>query len=432
MSPPRLLLATITLAATACASSGGLPSAPSPAEIPGLETIVADDPHDLESGLRLAAAYREADRVEEARALVAILAEASPEDPGVLVMSGLLAEDAGDAAGARAAYRAALESGVGGALRAEVEGRLESVRRAEMRAEVAAALAREDEVAQTQPDPATVGVFPFLYEGADPDWAPLALALPEMLATDLGVTGRLRVLERIHVQALLDEMALGASGRVDEATAARSGRLLGSGHIVQGRFHIEDGSRIGVDAAVVEVREPGLERVDPLSDEDAVEQLFALEKRLALDLHAELGVELTPAERERVNERQTESVQALLAFGRGIAAENAGDYGQAREHFDAASSIDPGFALAQAHGRRMAALASPGALAMTGRISAMAQRLAMQRQAVSLIRNAPAGLRQRILANLSPAKRAVLAEVLGQDRVGQAILLELVFRGPGG
>lgn len=76
--------------------------------------------------------------------------------------------------------------------------------------------------------------------------------------TDLAITGRLTVLERATVQMLLDEIALGAAGFLETATAARSGRILGSGHIVQGRYRIEDGSRIAVDAAIVEVGAAGL------------------------------------------------------------------------------------------------------------------------------------------------------------------------------
>jgi TolB-like protein len=276
MPPFRSLLLLVALSAAVCASAGTLPPVPAPAELPDLEAAVVEDPGDVLSGLRLASGYRAAGRIAEAGAFVDHLLEGSPEDPGLLVMSGLIREDAGDLAGARLAYDAVLAGGRAGAMEAEVRGRREVVRRAELRAEVAGALAREDAAAQAAPDAATVGVFPFLYEGDDPDWEPLALAIPEMLATDLAVTGRLRVLERLHVQALLDELALGESGRVDESTAARSGRLLGAANIVQGRFRIEGSTRIGVDAAVVAVRTPGLGRVDPLSGENAIERLFTL------------------------------------------------------------------------------------------------------------------------------------------------------------
>jgi hypothetical protein len=100
------------------------------------------------------------------------LLEGSPEDPGLLVMSGLIREDAGDLAGARLAYDAVLAGGRAGAMEADVRGRRDVVRRAELRAEVAGALAREDAAAQAAPDAAAVGVFPFLYEGEDPGRVP--------------------------------------------------------------------------------------------------------------------------------------------------------------------------------------------------------------------------------------------------------------------
>lgn len=422
----------LALGAAGCASRASLPPTPSPAEIPGLQAAVASDPGDVEAGLRLAAAYRGVDRLAEARAVVDTLRVTFPDDPGLLLMSGALAEDAGDLAAARSAYDAVLDSEGSGGVRGEVERRLEIVRRQELRNEVRSALAREAELTQQEPPPGTVAVFPFLYEGTDPSWEPLALALPEMLATDLGVTGRLQVLERVRIQALIDEMVLGVSGRVAEETAARTGRLLGSRNVVQGRLRVEDGERIGLEAALVEVGAPGQVEIDPLSDEDVIDRLFALEKRLALDLHEEMGVQLTPAERERINERQTESVQALLELGRGIAAENAGDYGQARQHYDAAASIDPGFALARQRAATVARLVARVDGALVSSLADRAQRLALQRDAVRLLRNAPAGARSRILANLTPQQRAVLAEVLGLDRIGQVILLELVFTPPGG
>ena len=144
------------------------------------------------------------------------------------------------------------------------------------------------------------------------------------------------------------------------------------------------------------------------------------------------GVELTPAERVRINERQTESVQALLTFGRGLIASDAGDFRQAEVYFAEASSFDPSFALAQS--RQQIAARAVGARSgrATRQLSAQASRLARQRAAVQAIRNATASVRQQLLQRLGQRQRAVLAEVFGQDRVGTTILLELVFRRPGG
>lgn len=429
---PTIVLVALALCA-GCASARPELAAPTLGEIASLEARVAADPGDIETGLYLASGYREAGRVDEAQELVAALAEHAPDDPGLLVMQGLLAEDIGDYDAAVGFYRDFLAESTQGTLRDEVEWRLEAARVEALRADVRDALAREEELAQTQPDPATVGVFPFVFEGGDPQYEPLALVLPELLTTDLGITGRLTVIERTKIQALLNELQLGESGRVEEATAARSGRLLGSGHIVQGRFRIEEATRVDVDASVVTVGPPGQELADPLGAQDEIERFFELEKRLAFGIYDELGVQLTPAERERVNERPTESIEALLAFGRGLAASDAGDFGQARQHYAEAAALDPSFVLARTRMNRAAMLSVPlPALRAVGQIAQQAHRIGSRQAAVRLLTNAPASMRERVLASLGAQKRAILAELLGQDRLGQVILLELVFRGPGG
>ncbi len=432
ISSHRLAVMLALVSCSGCASTGTGMAVPTPAEIPALEAHVARDPGDVEAGLRLASGYRDAGRIDEARGLVATLTEFAPDDPGLAVMQGLLAEDAGEYDAAVGFYQSFLDSGAGGSLRTEVERRLEAARVEALRADVRDALSREESLAQTAPDPATVGIFPFVFEGADPQYEPLALVLPELLTTDLGITGRLTVIERTKIQTLLDELQLGESGRVEEATAARGGRLLGSGHIVQGRFRMREATRVDVDASVVTVGPPGQEFIDPLEAEDEIERFFELEKRLAFGIYDELGVQLTPAERELVNERQTESIEALLAFGRGLAAADAGDFGQARQHYADAAALDPSFALARTRLNRATMLSiPPPALRMAGQIARQAHRIGSRQAAVRLLTNAPASMRQRVLASLGGQKRAVLAELLGQDRVGQAILLELVFRGPG-
>ena len=160
-------------------------------------------------------------------------------------------------------------------------------------------------------------------------------------------------------------------------------------------------------------------------------RLFELEKQLALDLHAELGIDLTAAERARINERQTENVQALLAFGRGLAAQDAGDFEQAEAHFGEATRLDPGFGLAQAKRTQSIRSAAARQVSAARAMQSQAARLTQQRRMVQRLQASPASVRQRVLASLGQKQRAVIAELLGQDRVGTAILLELVFRAPG-
>jgi tetratricopeptide (TPR) repeat protein len=432
ISPNRTSLLVVVVGLAACAGGSAPLPIPAPEEVPGLEADVRTDPGDVASALRLAAVYRELERTGDARAVVERGLAETPEDPGLTAMAGLLAEDEGSFSEARERYESYLANAPKGPLRDEIERRLDSVRRSELQQDVRNAIAREAELAQSAPDPGALGIFPFVFEGGDAQWEPLGPALAELLITDMSLTGRLDVLERVRVQTLLTELALGEAGLAEPATAARSGRILGSGLVIQGRYRIDENQRIDVDAAVVEVGPPGTRTVDPVRAGDRIERLFELEKQLAIDLHAEIGIQLTPAERARLEERQTESVQALLAFGRGLEASDAGDFTQAERYFAQASELDPSFALAQS--RRQSASRAAGARgpAASRRIAAQATRMARQRAAVRALRNAPASVRQRMLQRLTAHQRAVLAEVLGQDRVGSAILLELVFTRPGG
>ena len=84
---------------------------------------------------------------------------------GLNVIAGLLDDDAGDFASARARYEDSLGNAPPGALRDQIESRLDFVRVEELRADVRASLARETELRQTTPDPEAVGIFPFVYEG---------------------------------------------------------------------------------------------------------------------------------------------------------------------------------------------------------------------------------------------------------------------------
>ena len=396
---------------------------PPPSAIPQLEVDVQSDSTDTDALLELAAAYRGAERSGDARVLLERGRALNPDDPAVPVLLGLTYEDLGEFGLARSVYQEILSEG-GGTLEDMVRDRLDLVAGEELRESVRDALARESELSSLPPTPNTVGVFPFRVEG-DPDLEPLSRAMAEFLVTDLSIVGRLQVLERVRVQTLLTELALGEGGWTEPETAARAGRLLSAERIVQGRI---DASATGlrIDAVVVRVGDQPTAG-DPVVSQGTVEALFDMEKEIALGLYAEMGVALTPAERARINERPTESVQALLAYGRGLEASDRGDLTTASQEFAEATSLDPSFQMAQLQLQNT----SQAAAART-RSSPQAARRAAQlnraRRAVQRIRRNPAGLRPAALKNLTDRQRAVLSEVLGQDRLGKLFLLEIVFR----
>lgn len=354
--------ALAVLVSCACAPPPRI--APVPAEIPALEAAAARDPRDPVAAVRLAAAYRAAGRMDDARTLLERTLANAPDHPEATLLLGTVYEEGERFENAARLYERAEARVRDGDTRDEIRGRRVALRRLVLRAAVRDALRREGELAAQAPEAGTVAVFPFLFQGEDPRLAPLSRALAEMLSTDLAQTPRLTVLERARVQALVDEMALAQRGLTDGGTAARSGRLLGAAHVVQGSVR-GGGEAVGLDAFVVDVAR-GPDGGGPLSRAGGAEQVLDLEKELALGIYAALGVELTPAERARVTRRQTESLQALLAFGTGLEAMDAGDFARATEAFRAAAQADPGFDLARRRASEASAAATaaaPGALA---------------------------------------------------------------------
>jgi len=335
-----LHLILVLLFMVGCAPGPRPLAPPSPAEIPTLQSQLAESPGDAGLLLRLGAAYREADRLDEARASLLDARARSPRDPGVLFYLGLTHEEMEEWAEAREAYQEFLEVEADAALQARVRDRLPLIRRSQLMADARQALEREAELTGQEPAPGTIAVFPFRYEGADPALEPLGRALAELTVSDLSRVGRLSVLERLQVQALLDELQLAEDGLVDPSTAARSGRLLGAGQIVQGSVS-DEGARVDVLAAVVPsaTGEVG----DPVNEVDDLERIYELQRRMVLSLHAAMGIQLTDAERDRVMERPTRSLRALLLLGQALAAEDRGDYEIAADLFDEVLDEEPGF-----------------------------------------------------------------------------------------
>jgi tetratricopeptide (TPR) repeat protein len=131
-----------------------------------------------------------------------------------------------------------------------------------------------------------------------------------------------------------------------------------AGRLVQGALLQLDRSQLRVDAAVVNVPTTQVQGVAQGADQ--LDQLFNLEKKIALDLFTELGVTLTVAERNAIEQRPTRSLAAFVAYSRGLAAEDEGRYDDASRYFDDAVRLDPGFGAAQQKGQDTRA-ASAGA-----------------------------------------------------------------------
>ncbi len=342
LRPSSVLYVTLACSAAACATGGGLQvSDITPAQISSLEAERGQRPQDAGTLAKLGVAYFKAERYTDARP---VLDSAVAHDPGngvAAIYLGMTAEQTGDFAAAKAAYQAYVGLARSADLKAVAQQRLALVGRRQLEYEARAALANEAALAAMPPESNTVAVMPFDYGGGSADIRALTRGFAQLLVTDLAQSRQLRVLERERMQAMLDEIRLADSGKVDTMTAVRSGHMLRAARVVQGTLTDLPSDQLRVNAVVVDVATAGAGAT--ASGADRLSRLFDLEKQIAFSIFNAMGVQLAPDEQAAVNQRPTQNIQAFLAYSRGLMAQDTGNFAAAQAEFNDAVNLDPGF-----------------------------------------------------------------------------------------
>ena len=338
----------------ACAG-GPRPASVTPAEIPTLKAQAAQQPTNASVRFRLAAALMAAGRCDTAVVVANAGQMLAPGDAvGPMVIGGCQEKDNRyDLAYATYTDFAAKYPQARGI--AAVRAKAQLALREQSVQTARAALASESTLTAQAPQPSTVAVLPLTIAG-DSGLQPLSRGLAELLTSDLALIRSLRLLERVQIGTLLDELKLGQSSRADPATAARVGRLLRAERMVQGVASIDQKGPVRLSAAIV--RSNGDVRTGAQAS-GTFKQLLDLEKQLAFSLASQLGIQLTEAERQRILKQGPRNLAAFLAYSQGLDALDRGDYRGAAAAFSASVRADPSFQ--QAAQQQQAAEAAPAA-----------------------------------------------------------------------
>jgi TolB-like protein len=130
------------------------------------------------------------------------------------------------------------------------------------------------------PGTAHAGAVAVLYfeNQGNPELESLKVGLAQMLVTDLGKNPQLQVVERARLQEILNELDLGHSGKVDPATAAKVGQLVGAEWLVMGSYFEVMGT-MRIDARLVKVQTG--EIVHAHGVDGAPKEFLQMEKGLA-------------------------------------------------------------------------------------------------------------------------------------------------------
>jgi len=205
------------------------------------------------------------------------------------------------------------------------------------------ALANEAALLSGPVDENTVAISTFKNLGSE-NLGPLGKGMAAMLVHDLSQVPDLQVVERVKLQALLEEMNLGTSGLVDQKTAPKLGKLLKARHVTTGNLADIEDNNMRIASALVDAEQ--IENISTQEAQGALKQFYDLEKEIACDIINDLGRDCSkmPGAFGKIH---TKSLAALTAFSVGLNYLDQEKYDEARESFQKALDEDPKFDLAE-------------------------------------------------------------------------------------
>lgn len=235
------------------------------------------------------------------------------------------------------------------ALSLEPEGKIKSLVRAhidrlmsrKIKEETDLALKNESKIEVSSIPQNTIAVVNFDGSHLPPDIAPISSGLAEFTAIDLAKVKSLKVVERLKIDAIVNELKLGASEYVNPKFAPRMGRLLGSRKIVTGSLLGVGKKALRLDGAIVNTTDSSSKVTPPAEGE--LKKFFNMEKDFVFKIIDELGISLSQEERDAIRKIPTESYIAFLAYSRGIDYRSRGMRTEARKEFNRAVQTDRNF-----------------------------------------------------------------------------------------
>jgi len=189
-----------------------------------------------------------------------------------------------------------------------------------------------------------VAVLAFDSASADPAYASLGTGLQSMITTDLAEVGTFELVERARLAELQAELDLGASGAVDEATAARLGKLAGATALLAGSVTVV-GEVMRIDARLFSTERGAVLLAEKI--EGPAAEFFDLQKALVRKLIEALGHALDPRTRVRVERVHTVELEAFRRYSDGVVAFDGERWDEALAALTEASKLDPDFQLAR-------------------------------------------------------------------------------------
>lgn len=189
-----------------------------------------------------------------------------------------------------------------------------------------------------------IAVLPFENGGSygkdKEDFDALRKGIAATLIYELARNPAVRLVDREQTQKLLDEQGLGVAERVDAATAAKVGKLVGARYMITGSF-IDLYGDFRVDARIINVETGEIMKVvrnDPkLHDR---KDMFRMIESVAERIMADAKLPPLPA---GTAQRANVPTEALAHYSRALLYEDRGDKAKATEYYQKALAVFPNY-----------------------------------------------------------------------------------------
>jgi tetratricopeptide (TPR) repeat protein len=272
----------------------------------------------------------------------------APGDGLTVLYLGMSYERLNDLMQAAKLYRRYLEQDPDSEIADKIKHRVKYLTDKAVQAKVEQVISSEKEIDQDDIPDNSVAVLGFRPGNLPDRYAPLARGLTEMLVVDLKQHTDLTLVERVMLQAILNELEMSQSDYFDKEKAPRVGRLIGAARVISGEVSQPDEDDIKLESGIIEVKEGFVEY--PGDVEGELDQFFKLQKDLVKKIAASLGYPISGDEEAQLMQPPTESFLAFLSYSMGLEYADQGMFALAEAQFENALQEDPNFALAaQAH-----------------------------------------------------------------------------------
>lgn len=199
----------------------------------------------------------------------------------------------------------------------------------------------------------TVAVLPFnngVIGRTGMDYSNIGKGVEDFMITELSRNTALRVVERANIQKILDEQNLGSSGRVDDATAARLGKIFGAKHMVTGGVVSQPDGTMRLEMRVIEVETTRIEwtgsqpgKLDNLLDviQQGVDKMSAAVKLPPIPASAKGTADAGAAKDKKM------PLATAMLYARALEARDSGKTEQAITLYKQVAKDFPGYAPAE-------------------------------------------------------------------------------------